>query len=313
MTFKPLAKDVYFSKSDPNDPRLGDFIQSNLEQADFTIMGYPDDEGIQLNGGRIGAKEAPDKIRWHLSKMTPSPTQIKNPKLLDLGNFEEGSLTLKQRHEKIKTKVADLLNNNHRLITLGGGHDFAYPDGMGFLHNFSEDDCKPLIINIDAHLDVRDTTKGFHSGTPFYRLINEPYNFDLVQIAIQKQCNSKQHWSWCLQNKVKLLPYDEYILTGQSFVEYVCDQLQTELLKRRPCYLSIDIDAFSSSYAMGCSQSWPLGLTPHEFFPLLEVLIKRLDIKILGIYEVSPPLDSDDRTSKLASQIIHKYIYSHEF
>ena len=68
--------------------------------------------------------------------------------------------------------------------------------------------------------------------------------------------------------------------------------------------------AFSSSFAMGCSQAWPAGLTPNEFFPFLDIIKNRMNILNLGVYELSPPLDLDDRTSKLVAQIIYRYLHT---
>ncbi|MEK7355711.1 MAG: arginase family protein, partial [Bdellovibrionota bacterium] len=65
-----------------------------------------------------------------------------------------------------------------------------------------------------------------------------------------------------------------------------------------------------SAVAPGCSQSWATGLMPREFFATFELIVTRLDVRALGLYEVSPPLDQDDRTSKLAAQIAHHYIFA---
>jgi formiminoglutamase len=78
----------------------------------------------------------------------------------------------------------------------------------------------------------------------------------------------------------------------------------------RPVFLSIDIDAFSSAFAPGASASYPVGLDPAEFIGLLPWMSKTWDIKGLGIYEVSPPLDQDNRTSKLAAILIHNFLNS---
>ncbi|MNL46507.1 Formimidoylglutamase [compost metagenome] len=75
-------------------------------------------------------------------------------------------------------------------------------------------------------------------------------------------------------------------------------------------FLSVDIDAFTSSEAPGCSQSWTTGLFTKDFMAALAWLIASYDVRGLGIYEVSPPLDQDNRTSKLAALIAHKFIFS---
>jgi formiminoglutamase len=98
------------------------------------------------------------------------------------------------------------------------------------------------------------------------------------------------------------------MMSGKPISQFILDQLSEVLIKRRPTYISLDIDSFSTAYAMGCSQAWPTGFSPQELFPVLNVIFSRLDVQVLGVYEVSPPLDQDEKTVKLAAQVIHQYI-----
>ncbi len=113
-----------------------------------------------------------------------------------------------------------------------------------------------------------------------------------------------------MQKNAHVLSYEELSLSGESFTRKMLEFLEPHIFKKRPTFLSIDMDVFSNAFAPGCSQAFATGLTPFDFMPVLKVLLKRLDIKIMGIYEVSPPLDMDDRTSKLAAQIAYEYIIS---
>lgn len=292
--------------SKKDDPRLRDLLQEAPQTFYFSLLGYPDDEGILINKGRPGAKEGPDKIREYLYRMTPPLSLSSNFSLKDHGNIDT-SLSLWDRHKEAQKKVSSLLKIPHNLpITLGGGHDYAYPDGAAFLETFQDN---PLVINFDAHLDVRPVPpEGPSSGTPFFRLLNEDIPFTFYEIGIQEQCNSQAHLQWCLEKKVRVITHNEILHSNKSLSSLVCQNMGEDLLKPRPTFISIDIDAFSSSYAMGCSQSWPSGLNPDEFLKLFSILVQRLDVKLLGIYEVSPPLDFDGLTSKLAALIIHHYI-----
>ena len=47
----PPDSNLFFSREDANDPRLGDLVKKSGEEG-VAILGYPDDEGIKLNGGR---------------------------------------------------------------------------------------------------------------------------------------------------------------------------------------------------------------------------------------------------------------------
>ena len=310
--FTPASPDLFFKSTKTGDPRLGELVNTTEASAHagaFHIAGYPDNEGILLNSGRPGAALAPDAIRSRLYKMSTTQFHPKNLDLRDLGNIDV-SRPLADRHQSAKESVAEVLKQNGRWIGLGGGHDYGYPDGAGFLNANKDSKLKPLIINFDAHLDVRPTDKGLSSGTPFYRLISEfdPTEFDFYEIGIQRQCNSQSHIQWARDHGVNILFYEDMLMSGRPISQVILDHLSELLVQPRPTYVSVDIDAFSTAYAMGCSQAWPTGFSPNELFPVLNILFRRLQVQVLGIYEVSPPLDADERTVKLAAQIIHQFI-----
>lgn len=301
--FNPITK--FFLNNNPQDPRLGDFTKPLTKDSDLSdstvILGYPDDEGIGNNFGRVGAREAPKKIREYFYKMTPHLLRDQDPKLYDLGDLSiEGSLF--DRHQNVKESLKNILPTVRKTITLGGGHDYGYPDGAAFLEVFK--DQKPLVINFDAHLDVRPFKDKITSGTPFYRLLTDYSDFDFLEIGIQSQCNSRHHLEWAKSKDVYVLTFDEILYSGQSQAIKILEFLEPFMLKNRACFISLDIDGFSNAYAPGCSQSFATGFDPENFFKVFKILNERLDVKLLGIYEVSPPHDQDNKTSKLAAQIM---------
>lgn len=309
--FQPCSKDLFFKSTKEGDPRLGELAQSKLSpETDILIAGYPDDEGIQINGGRPGAALGPDKIRQHFYKMTPTAWNTNAPSFYDFGNLPRVS-ELAQRHQTVLTTIETQLSKGHRWAGLGGGNDYAYAEGAGFLKSLKKTKHKPLVINFDAHLDVRPTTQGLSSGTPFYRLLSDTSlgEFDFVELGVQAHCNSRAHFEWARAKQATVLTLEE-LLIENNFVRTTLQALAPLILSPRPTYLSIDIDSFSSAYAPGCSQSWATGFLPNEFMTLFQILLQRLDVRCLGIFEVSPPLDIDDRTSKLAAQLLHSYVCS---
>lgn len=305
IKLQPIDSSLFFSRRDSNDPRLGEFVQKELSKPGVAIIGYPDDEGVEINGGRKGASLGPTEIRRWLYRMTPHPKR----RLKDFADF--GNCIPKQnleiRHEEGRKVVAQHLGMEQQVLALGGGNDYAYSDGMGFLDTYK--DQRPLIINVDAHLDVRDLSKGLSSGTPFYRLLESGEEFDFVELGIQSQCNSIKHWNYVEQKGGRILSLDEIVDSGVSLSEFTVRALGDSLLRRRPAFLAIDMDAFAWPYAQGTSAAWPLGLNPTEFNALMHLLFKRLDVKVLGIYEVSPPLDQGGGTARLAAQFAHGFLH----
>lgn len=309
----PIDKHLLFTKNDKEDPRLGECVQQlphgdlHLERVtdyDFAIIGYPDDEGIALNGGRPGAQAAPREIRTFLYKMTPHLTATKLPRILDLGNVVDKEKPLAQRHEKAREFARQLAQKNKYWISLGGGHDYGYSDGAGFLDVFAD---QAVLINFDAHMDVRPTDQGFNSGTPFHRILNEfSGRVHFAEVGIQNQCNSKAHIHWAQNKGAEVFTLDQ--VQEQGLLQTLRSFMQGK--EKKKLFLSIDIDAFTSNEAPGCSQSWTTGLSTQEFLKSFLWLIKEFDVRGIGIYEVSPPLDQDHRTSKLAALLAHNFIFA---
>ncbi|MGE3757963.1 MAG: hypothetical protein AB7H97_09410, partial [Pseudobdellovibrionaceae bacterium] len=55
----PVDLSLFFARNDNQDVRLGDWARNSESfKRSFSILGYPDDEGVKLNGGRVGAANA---------------------------------------------------------------------------------------------------------------------------------------------------------------------------------------------------------------------------------------------------------------
>lgn len=302
---------IALKKHSHNDPRLSNILElfkpgQVPSKESWVCAGYPDDEGIEANGGRLGAKQAPNKIREFLYNMTPDFNFQSLPSICDLGNLDFANCSLSEKHLLGSQLSEFYLRSGHRWMAFGGGHDFGYSEGSSFLKTFKGQ--RPLVINLDAHFDVRESDRP-HSGTPFRRLLEEFDNFQLLAIGMQNQCNSREHSQYLKHKGAKVLGFDEITLCGNSPAVQICEFLVPELIQKRPIFLSIDLDVFSSAVAPGCSQSWPIGLEPLDLIPMIDLVCQRGDLRSVGFYEVSPPLDVDDRTSKLAAQLAHRIIF----
>jgi formiminoglutamase len=305
--FKPFDQKLLPHKDDPQDPRLEGCLKTNLNSPlQVSLLGYPDDEGIRLNGGRPGASSAPDVIRSFFYKMTPWFSANEQAIAInDLGNLDTQTLNLKERHHAALHSASQELAQNRFLLTLGGGHDYGYPDAAAFVDaHLKRKNKQPLVINFDAHLDVRPADQQHHSGTPFRRLI-EKYNkqFKFIEVGIQPQCNSIHHLEWLKSQGGHILTIDQIETKGMLAS---LKKILAKTPKDTPLWISMDIDGFSQSEAPGCSQSWVRGFRLQDYLQTMRYLIQNFSLNGMGIYEVSPPLDVDSRTSKLAALLMYE-------
>ncbi len=309
--YKPTSEKLFFSKNDLDDIRLGNLVKSALVEGlsatdSFCVLGYPDDEGIKLNNGRPGAAAGPAAIRQSLYKMTPATPSA--PEFYDGGDLNP-SEDLATRHQQAQTGIHTLHSKRVRTLTLGGGHDYGYSDASGFLKANLSQKTRPLVINFDAHLDVRPDNNGFNSGTPFYRLLNEfTDKFDFAEVGIQPQCNSLVHRKWAQNKKASIFSLRDLLKNGGLDSLFQKPPF-IQLTKSTPVFISFDIDCLTSTEAPGCSQSWVTGLKTEDVLQFMSKLFTVSDVRGLGIYEVSPPLDFNDQTAKTAALIAYNFLF----
>ncbi|MBA3784999.1 MAG: arginase family protein, partial [Acidobacteria bacterium] len=198
---------LFFRKNDRNDVRLGEIVSAREEDyaaADIVIIGCPQDEGVIRNNGREGARLAPDAIRREFYKLTPFGIKTK---IFDFGNTIIKN-TLEETHEAHCRIVTQILRDEKRIISLGGGNDLSYPDGCAMSEVFGKSNW--IAINIDAHFDVR-AGEPRNSGTPYRQLLEEkllkPDYF--YEIGFQPQLASPVYYRYLQNLGVNLISLDQ--------------------------------------------------------------------------------------------------------
>jgi len=158
-----------------DDIRLGDIIVED-DSGDIVLIGFPYDEGVRRNNGRVGAKLGPNSFR-QLLKRTGTVVNAEYDDLdirkyltiSDGGNINE-NLSLEEAHQQLEERIYQLIKKGKIPFVVGGGNDQSYPNASALLKNSK----LTYVINIDAHLDVRPLKEGkTHSGSPFRQLIED--------------------------------------------------------------------------------------------------------------------------------------------
>lgn len=309
----PPNGEIFFSRNDPSDPRMGDITLRG--EKNFTndikigIIGVPTDEGVKRNGGRIGAKDGPDAIRTEFYKRTPfvvgkekSPVTVP---VFDFGNIKIGK-TLEETHDRLSEVIHSLVSAKIIPIVLGGGHDIAYPNFVGF----SKGKQTVGVINIDTHLDYRKAIPKRNSGTSFRQMLDQhqsPLNaMNLVEIGIQSFANSADHYSELIERGATVFSLRDVRTEGIAKTLDLAYELATS--STDSLYISFDLDAVNSADAPGVSASLPTGLTAEEFLTVALFAGKRRKTKLIDIVELNPKYDVDGRTAKLAAIAIMYFL-----
>lgn len=319
----PADADLFFTRNDRDDPRMGDVVRRvvadagsdpiDLALADasparttLAIIGVPQDIGVERNGGRAGAAEAPDAIRRWLYRLTTfdieTSTSIQPGAVADLGNIVcDGSL--EEIHERLSLVVEQVCARGMVPIVLGGGHDVSYATITGAARAVG-----PVgALNIDAHLDVRSSSVR-NSGTPFRMLIEEGslVASRFIEIGIQGFANAAEHVRWLLDRGGRIITLDD--VRARGFAKVLSTAWQSVSAGDARVYGSLDIDGVRASDAPGVSAAMPDGLTSEDFLHAARQLGRKSAIVGLDVVEVNPRYDRDGITAKLAAHAVARFI-----
>lgn len=281
--------------------------EENLKQH-IVFLGFACDEGVKRNGGRVGAAAGPEAIR---KAMASFPVHFKEDlKLGDAGNIICTDGNLEEAQQTFSNSLALLLKRGAFPILLGGGHEITYAHFNG-LRKGSEQ--KIGCINFDAHFDLRAPIldKG-NSGTGFYQIYQDaqanPQAFHYMAIGIQQNANTKALFDTAEKFGVNYVLADEIC---SSNLNQVLEHINHFMQQVDVLFLTIDLDVFAAAYAPGVSATAGIGIIPdHNFKSLFQFILNSPKLKSVDIAELNPQFDVDNRTAKLAADLIFRIVQS---
>lgn len=288
---------LFYQRNDANDPRMGEIVHSNraaYERSRTIILGCPQDEGVKRRGARLGSNEAPDEIRrWFYQLSVSNLTDDPDFNLFDLGNLHIRA-TLEETHAAQRELVGQLLRDGKTVITLGGGGDVAYPDGMA-LHDTVGDFS---LLSVDSHFDVREE-RLVSCGTANRNLIDggavNAQKF--YALAYQVVANSPVYAKYLRGQGASLYSLNDLREGGVTqTVHEILNVAQADTLM-----WTFDLDSVRASDAPGVSAPMPLGLTGEEFCKLTEIAGMDPRTRLVDFVEVNPKYDLASRTSHLTA------------
>ncbi len=223
-----------------------------LEAGSVALLGVPSDENSSF---LRGAAAAPGAIR---EALYCDATNLCTEHGLDLGcdtRFHDlGDLELGEtnRFQAIETAVAALVEQDVRVLALGGDHAISYPVLRAFAKRFGE----LSVLHIDAHPDLYQDFRGnpLSHASPFARIMEEGLVSRLLQVGIRA---SNPH----LREQAERFAVETIHMT-----DYHSD---LRLDFRGPVYVSLDLDGLDPACAPGVSHPEPGGLSTREVIRLL--------------------------------------------
>lgn len=277
-----------------------DLLSPSLDKLSYPVfLGFCCDEGIRRNEGRMGAKAGPDKFREQLAKLACH----NKGKFHDIGNIICNDDQLENAQQAFSDLISYCHQQGKKTIAIGGGHEIAWAHFKGLAEHYP----KIGIINFDAHFDIRALKGGQlgTSGTPFWQIKHHCQQnhlpFDYCCLGIQPIANTKSLFERAHDWQISYLTAEQ--MNEESFA-WQTAFLDEFILRHDYLYLSICLDVFAECFAPGVSAPQAAGLSPWQALPLLKYITQTGKVISIDVAELSPPLDQDQKTSRLAAVII---------
>jgi formiminoglutamase len=299
----------------PDDPRLGEvaeFWQGGpvaLAPGRAVIIGFPQDEGVRRNGGRIGAAEAPHAIRRQLYRLTlcdcQADVELADSPPLDLGNVRIAG-PLEETQAALAEVIAAVLRSGAIPIVLGGGHETAYGHFLGYV----AERRRVGIINVDAHLDLRPLADGKgHSGSPFRQALEHPVyplpGERYVCLGAQPHRVSRRHWLYACENGCTIRWCSE---VRNTLRQHFLDTYNRLVAADCTVSLTLDADAVQAADVPGVSAPNVSGLSGVEVAACARLAGSLVQVASLDIVEINPRFDRDDQSAGWAAQVVWNFL-----
>jgi len=287
-----------------DDPRIGELVRNPANQLGArnpiaVVVGFPSDRGVEINGGRPGARGGPDAIRQMLYKMAPGSSEMSQvwERIADIGDVQiAGDVAHDQ--EMLAEILKPYLEAGTVCIILGGGHETAYGNFLGQVRSGRD----VSIINIDAHADVRDLVNGKpHSGSSFRQALLHPDHpaRSYSVFGLSPHGVSSAHLGF-----MDAYP-GERIWAAESSAGRFDELLKTVDGK---LMITFDLDALDQSVAPGVSAPAVAGLDQETWFRVAYSVGICDRVQSIDVSEMNPVYDIGGRTARVAALTVWHFV-----
>lgn len=262
--------------------------RSEPEGCRIGLFGVPDDTGVAMNRGRVGAADGPRAFREALARYGTTHHAGLQADLAEVGVFDFGDVppadSLDATHDAVTRAASAILDRGLLPVMIGGGHDLTWP----FVRAVAARHPRLAGVFFDAHLDVREEAG---SGMPFRKILSETTCGELRVVGLDPFANRQDHVAWFLAHGGRI--------EGEStFPSLDADH----------AFVSFDLDAIGAAEAPGVSAINPVGLSVHEADAAAFAAGAHDRVRSFDIMELNPRFDADGRTARLAARLFLSFL-----
>lgn len=277
-------------------PNLSDLITPKDSVAPIGLVGAPLAAGSVTPGH---CDQAPALLRATLRRIGRYDVETGyelTSTIADHGDVPVGGLSIEEATPAIRDACTAAVSR-HALTLLVGGNNAVTRPGLQSLGLPLE---RVGLITLDAHFDMRETSKGLGNGNPVRALREDGLpGRNIAQVGLAPFANSSDMHRDAVDGGHFVVTMAEVRSRGIASV------IAAALDHVRHCdaiMVDCDIDVIDRSQFPAAPGGRPGGLNSNEFFAAVRKLAAEPTVKLIDLTEWDPPLDRSDLSALTAAR-----------
>jgi agmatinase len=229
--------------------------------------------------------------------------EVENNKFMckTLKEVNEGSLFL---NNWVYEQTKELINKGKLVGLLGGDHSTP----LGFFKAIAEKHGEFGILQIDAHLDLRESYEGFkysHASIMYNALNEVPQLMKLVQVGIRDYGDNE--WDIVCNSNNRIVTYFDRKLKERQIEGELWKQIADEIVNQLPqkVYISFDIDGLDPKLCPNTGTPVMGGLEIEQVFYLLRKILSS-GRKLIGFDLNEVGISTNEWDENVGARVLYK-------
>ncbi len=268
------------------------------------LLGFASDAGVKRNQGRIGAAEGPLAIRRALANLPAHDIAC----LYDAGDVVCDGDALEAAQQALADTVRRQLDAGARPVVLGGGHEIAWGTWQGLRAHLDAqgDRSRVLILNLDAHFDLRTARPGT-SGTPFDQIAQAceaaGLAFDYACLGVSRLSNTASLFERA--NALNVTYVEDTEMQDRHLDERLA-QIDALIADVSHVYLTIDLDVLPAPVMPGVSAPAAYGVPISVIEAIVTHVRRSGKLRVADLAEYNPRFDAQGTGARVAARLAYR-------
>ncbi len=281
-------------------------------KADIAIIGIPFGDPYSMGEASNDQSNAPTHIRRFCERALRGLDRFdfdiggkllndQDIKVVDCGDVIGEAKDVSGNHLRSEQAVRKILNAGALPIILGGDHAIPIP-----VFRALENSGPITLIQVDAHIDWRDTFHGVTQGlSSVIRRASEMNHInEIYQIGLRSAGSAR------VEEVEAALNYGANLISDMELQDVGMQEILDRIPDKQNYYLTIDADGVDPTIMPAVAGPAPGGVNYSQMRKLIQGLVKKGKVLGMDIVEITPSKDINGITAITAGRFICNLIGS---